>query len=132
MRGVCVTSSPDRRVRVWQRLEQVPSYGINSIAVERSPVLAQQDIRLGQLTVVTGTHGVGKSYLLRSIAALLPRGYGFPMGPPFFSRSDPTDGVIDGQFSANYLNGQTPHQWTVDLGETTPKSLAEAPLSELG
>ncbi|MEY9912823.1 energy-coupling factor transporter ATP-binding protein EcfA2 [Catenulispora sp. MAP12-49] len=127
-----VASGMDRRVRVWERLKQDPSNGITDVTIERSPVLARQDIRFGQLTVVTGTHGVGKSYLLRSIAALLPRGYGFPMGPPFFSRSRSNEGVIDGRFTATYLNDETPHKWTVDLGEVRPDAFAEAPLSELG
>ena len=127
-----MASASDRRVRVWERLQQVPSYGISHVTVESSPVLAQQDVHFGQLTVVTGTHGVGKSYLLRSIAALLPRGYGFPMGPPFFSGDGSNKGVLNGKFTATYLDGQTLHPWTLDLGRANRDALPEAPLSDLG
>jgi predicted ATPase len=124
-----VAVGSDRRLRVWERLEQVADYGINNLTVEYSPVLAPQDVCLGQLTVLTGTHGVGKSYLLRSIAALLPRGYGHPMGPPFFNRSGPDVGTLKGRYTASYLNKQTSHSWSVDLEHLNREG---EPFGELG
>lgn len=59
------------RSRIWERL-CIGAGLIEQLEVEESPVIAPGVIRLGQLTVLVGLHGSGKSYLLSVLASGLP------------------------------------------------------------
>jgi len=112
-----LTNSADRRAKVWTRLHCPPDHGISKIEIVESPVFAQQSFTLNRLNLVTGTHGAGKSYLIRSIAAMLPdhHGYGYPPGPPFFTQRDIVDGALGGKLAGIYLHEGVERLWNADI-----------------
>jgi len=112
-----LTVVEDRRAQVWKQLLRRPGSRIERITVESSPVLAPGGIDLDQLTVFTGPHGAGKSYLLRVIEAALPHGYGDVMGAPFswFDRRDESHGRLGGRYRLSYSRPGVAPDWLIDF-----------------
>jgi energy-coupling factor transporter ATP-binding protein EcfA2 len=112
-----MTGGEDRPAQVWKQLLRRPGSRIERITVESSPVLASGGIDLDQLTVFTGPHGVGKSYLLRIIEAALPHGHGDVMGAPFswFDRRDEVHGRLGGRYLLSYSRPGVAPDWLIDF-----------------
>lgn len=86
----------DEREKVWRRLidTHIP-YKVSSIRIIESEVFAPQHIRLDRITAFIGSHGTGKTLILRILEAAF--GYITPASyPPFIgkvSQYDETQGV---------------------------------------
>lgn len=99
-----MVTSVDARAKVWHQLKHAAPQGIEQVTIRSSPVLASATVDLNRLTVIAGTHGVGKSYLLRTLDAAIPWGYSYPTGPPFnrFDRLGETKGRVEGKYMISY------------------------------
>lgn len=104
---------------IWRQLGLEPSTPrLSRLIVKSSPVLAPQTISLGRFTVLTGTHGVGKSYLLRVLGrATRSSGGVVPQGPPYLGDYDRTyvTEPLQGVFEAEYVDGSRTCCWSIDL-----------------
>ncbi len=75
------TNRQDPRVRVWDRLRTTaPPMFVHSVRIVQSDVFEQQEITFSPVTCIVGSHGTGKTLLLRLLEAIF--GYsGYE--PPF-------------------------------------------------
>lgn len=111
-------------MKIWRRLAEADSVGLEGVSITTSPVFLPGEVELGQFTVVTGSHGAGKSFLLRALAASFPERTSLaPSGPPFeryYSTPDYTD-VISGRHRIRYRSEDNRRaMWEVDLDQAPP------------
>jgi energy-coupling factor transporter ATP-binding protein EcfA2 len=106
---------------IWRQLGMVSDAPhLSRLVVRTSPVLAPQSINLGRFTVLTGTHGIGKSYLMRVLNRMTRlSAISFPQGPPYVRAHDRGDIAepLEGEFQAEYRNGSELAQWSLNLAE---------------
>lgn len=88
----------NQRAKVLDQLERQEVDRVDRLTVVDSPVLAPQEIALDRLTLVTGVHGAGKSYLLRILNEILPQQNATPLGPPFRRSRYEHEGMMDGRY----------------------------------
>ncbi|MET9273179.1 AAA family ATPase [Kribbella sp. NPDC003557] len=116
---------------IWQQLRmEAEAPHLNRVLVRSSPVLAPQTIDLGRFTVLTGTHGVGKSYLLRVLSRTTPlTGHYFPQGPPYLYASERYEIAepLQGAFQAEYRTGDEFVRWSLDLTKPDDEIFASYP-----
>jgi AAA domain, putative AbiEii toxin, Type IV TA system len=84
---------PDEREKAWQRLlnTAIP-FEIESIQIIESDIFAPQIIKLDRVIAVIGTHGTGKTLLLRMLEAIF--GYITPAYAPPFIGSRPSQNEL--------------------------------------
>jgi energy-coupling factor transporter ATP-binding protein EcfA2 len=102
----------NQRAKVLDQLTRRKVDRVDRLTVVDSPVLAPQEIALDRLTLVTGVHGAGKSYLLRILNEILPQQNATPLGPPFRRSSYEHDGMMDGRYLIHLqaADGATVHR----------------------
>lgn len=121
----------DERADIWRQLTtESDAPHLSKLAVQASPVFAPQTINLGRFTVLTGTHGVGKSYLMRVLDRMTRlSGISFPQGPPYLrvrDRDDITE-PLQGEFEAEYRSGSELARWSLNLAELDHQDWATYP-----
>ncbi len=102
----------NQRAKILDQLTRQQVDRVDRFTVVDSPVLAPQEIALDRLTLVTGVHGAGKSYLLRILNEILPQENAAPLGPPFRRSSYEHDGMVDGRYLVHLraADGATLHR----------------------
>ncbi len=118
-------SDQDPRVRVWNRLRTTPpSVFVQSIRVTQSDAFEPQEIRLSPATCIVGSHGTGKTVLLRALEAAFGYSGQEPpfVGDPGYSRQgiEPVTGI----FEVGISSGSALSTRTVNLADS-PQSRAE-------
>ncbi|MDQ0076727.1 AAA family ATPase [Arthrobacter oryzae] len=94
---------------------------LQRISIVGSPVFTPQEVRFGQLTAVVGSHGAGKTYLLKILEESLPKYGGEHMRFPPASRSRWKEasraevGAVAGTQSIYMGSGWNPQEFSVDL-----------------
>ena len=74
-------------MRVWDRLQTTtPPVFVQSIRIVQSDVFAQQEISFSPATIILGSHGAGKTVLLRLLEAVFGD-KGYFADPPFVGGS---------------------------------------------
>ncbi len=118
------TNDRDPRLKVWNALRtSMPNPRIESTRIINSPIFAPQTIEFGAATVLTGSHGAGKSALLAQVAASFGSA-GYSDILPFIKDSAiklPHDRefYLDGTFEVAIHSGGHRYQSVVDLGMTS-------------
>jgi hypothetical protein len=109
---------------VWKRLARAERTGVEHLSIVASPVFAPSDVEWNRFTVVTGNHGAGKSYLLRTLIASFPERPSLgPTGPPFELESSRTDGMT-GRYVLHHRAKAATTTWEADLGKSSPERLS--------
>lgn len=111
--------------QIWAGLRRPKPTVLERIRVESSPVFAAGDLTFERFTVVTGRHAAGKSWLLRVIGSVIPRGdLLIPMGPPLepgalkFSGK----GELGGVYRVLARQSGVPTSWSANLDRETPST----------
>jgi len=111
-------SKQDPRMRVWDRLQTTtPPVFVQSIRIVQSDVFAQQEISFSPATIILGSHGAGKTVLLRLLEAVFGD-KGRYADPPFVGGSvEDNDGFepVVGIVEVNVSVGDSRIVQTVDL-----------------
>jgi hypothetical protein len=105
-------------MRVWDRLQATtPPVFVQSIRIVQSDVFAQQEISFSPATIILGSHGAGKTVLLRLLEAVFGD-KGYYADPPFVGgRAKDNDGFepVVGIVEVNVSVGDSRIVQTVDL-----------------
>ncbi|SEF32442.1 AAA domain-containing protein, putative AbiEii toxin, Type IV TA system [Amycolatopsis pretoriensis] len=117
------------RKDVWKRLEQAKPTGLERLSIAASPVFAPGDLEWDRFTVVTGNHGAGKSYLLRTLTAAFPeRPKLKPTGPPYEVDSLRAEAMTGRYVLHHRARGAT--TWEADLGKPSEERLSGSVLTQ--
>ncbi|MBT2554439.1 AAA family ATPase [Arthrobacter sp. ISL-5] len=106
---------------VLSKLAKTNHIHLQRLSIFSSPAFTPQDVHFARFTAVVGSHGSGKSYLLKILEESLPKYGGEHMRFPPASRSrwkdaDRADvGAVAGTHSINMGSGWTPQNFRVDL-----------------
>jgi hypothetical protein len=106
---------------VFSRLAKSDHIHLQRLRILTSPVFPPQDVQFARLTAVVGSHGAGKSYLLKIVEESLPKYGGEPMRFPPASRSRRKEGrsaevaAVAGTHSIDMGSGWNPQEFSVDF-----------------
>jgi hypothetical protein len=106
---------------VLSKLAMTNHIHLQRLSISTSPVFPPQDVQFARFTAVVGSHGSGKSYLLKIVEESLPKYGNEPMRFPPASRSRWKDieraevGAVAGTHSIHMRSGWKPEKFTVDL-----------------
>lgn len=123
----------DARAKIWRRLSDSDPVGLEQTSTLDSPVFAPDDVDWRPFTVVTGNHGAGKTYLLRTLANSYPsQSSAVRVSDPPFDRygQDPHERYIknaDGITGRHIMRHRTENKmtvWEVDLDQPPPRTFS--------
>lgn len=106
---------------IFSRLAKTDYIHLQRLSIFVSPVFPQQNVQFARFTAIVGSHGSGKSYLLKIVEESLPKYGNEPMRFPPASRSTWTEGrraeaaAVAGTHSIDMGSGWKPEKFTVDL-----------------
>ncbi|MEV6282109.1 AAA family ATPase [Kribbella sp. NPDC051770] len=109
--------------KILDQLTQQKVDRVDRLTVLESPVLAPQEVALDRFTLLTGMHGVGKSYLLRVLNEILPNWNMPPTGPPFLRGVVEHEGTVRGVYRTSFVDPSGPgSEWLSDFSQVAPET----------
>ncbi|MBQ0922695.1 AAA family ATPase [Saccharopolyspora endophytica] len=124
----------DAREKIWRRLSEAGPLGLERVSITSSPVFAPDEMDWGRFTVLTGNHGAGKTYLLRTLVTSLPDrpqlGLSGPPTEPYTRLGKKGDGSFTYLENSNGVSGKHTMRHYADGVSTTWEVDLEQPIGK--